>query len=267
MEGITIFFPAHNEEANVKQAIDSILTIAPTLTDDYEVIVVNDGSTDRTEQFARAYVENNGHVRLINHPTNFGYGAALQSGFRNATKDFVFYTDGDLQFDINELPDFWKMRHEADMICGYRVDRKDPFVRIVYAGIYNLLLRVLFDLRMKDVDCAFKLYKRKIFDNIKMEAKGALIDAEVVIRALDQGFSMKERGVHHFPRVAGEQSGGNFKVIMRAGKELVAFLVSMGLRQIVKRAVINLITMPLSNRRGRAARLGTVSPSEPVSRD
>jgi glycosyltransferase involved in cell wall biosynthesis len=229
---ISLFFPCYNEEANVETQTLKSIDVLSSVTDDYEVIIVNDGSKDRTREIADSLVQQYPtEVKVIHHPTNLGYGAALQSGFRAASKNLVFYTDGDGQFDISEMPALLKFIPEFDIVSCYRLNRQDGFMRKVNAFCWGTLGNILFRFGLRDVDCAFKLYKREIFDNIKMQSTGALIDTEILARAKRKGYKIKQVGVHHYPRAAGTQTGAKISVILRAFRELFVLY-----RQIIKDA-------------------------------
>lgn len=217
---ISVFFPCYNEEENVESLVQKTLKVLPRISDDYEVIVVNDGSIDKTAAIVESLANDNPKVRLVNHPINQGYGGALQSGFRAATKEWVFYTDGDGQFDITELPGLLDLIDQADIITCYRIERAEAGIRKLNSWAWSRLVNRLFKLNIRDVDCAFKLYKREIFENIEMYSRGALIDTEILSRAKKAGYTMIQKGVHHYPRRAGTQSGANLRVIFRAFKEL-----------------------------------------------
>ncbi len=217
---ISVFFPCHNEEANVERVTQQALAVLPAISDDYEVIIVNDGSQDRTREIADRLAGENPHIRAVHHEVNRGYGGALQSGFRAATKKLVFYTDGDGQFNMEELPPLLPLMEQWDIVSCYRLDRKDPWIRKLNAWAWTRLVNWMLGLKLRDVDCAFKLYKREIFDRIEMQSQGALIDAEILARAQRAGYTITQRGVHHYPRLAGRQSGASWKVILRAFREL-----------------------------------------------
>jgi len=217
---LTIFFPCHNEEANVERVTGQALEVGRRVSDDLQVIIVDDGSTDRTGQIADRLARENPEVEVVHHSPNRGYGGALQSGFRNARKQFVFYTDGDGQFDIKEIDLLLPLISSYDIVSAYRLNRQDPLTRKINAAAWGWLMRLTLGLRLRDIDCAFKLYRREIFDRIVMKSEGALIDAEVLARAQRKGYTIGQVGVHHYPRLAGEQSGANLKVILRAFKEL-----------------------------------------------
>ena len=222
LAGLTIFLPCHNEEGNVERVVRAALGVAPKVADGYEVIVVDDGSEDRTAEIAEGLAGEDPHVRLVRHPENRGYGGALKSGFQAATKDWVFFTDGDGQFDLGELPKLAGLVQggECDLALGYRVKRADPFIRSINAWLYKLLIRACFGLKVRDIDCAFKLIRRSVLEAVRLEAEGALISAELLIKARKAGFRMREVGVRHYPRQVGEQSGANLGVILRTFKEI-----------------------------------------------
>jgi len=220
MVSLSIFFPCHNEQENVERVTREALATAGRMAADYEVIIVDDGSTDRTGTIADRLAEEEPCVRAVHHPTDQGYGGALQSGFRAASKEWVFYTDGDGQFDINELPPLFEGVEDWDVVTCYRLNRQDSWTRRLNAWGWNKLVNLLFGLHIRDVDCAFKLFRREIFDHIEMRSLGALIDAEILARAHRAGYRITQQGVHHYPRAAGTQSGANFRVIFRAFWEL-----------------------------------------------
>ncbi|HDH58270.1 MAG TPA: glycosyltransferase family 2 protein [Bacteroidetes bacterium] len=217
---LTIFFPCYNEEGNVRRSVEAGIEAAQLVTDDYEIIVVNDGSKDKTGQVADALAAENSRVRVIHHPVNRGYGAALRSGYHNASKDAVFYTDGDLQFDLKEITKLWPLLDDYDVVTGYRIKRMDSFLRKANSFGWTTLTKILFRLPVRDVNCAFKLFRREVIAEMPMESEGALIDAEVFARAKKAGYKITEVGVHHYPRQYGTQTGANPFVIVRAFWEL-----------------------------------------------
>jgi glycosyltransferase involved in cell wall biosynthesis len=218
---ISVFFPCYNEQDNVARTVEQAIRVLQKLTDDFEVIIVNDGSSDSTGQIADEIVTRNNNVKVVHHPTNLGYGAALQSGFGASTKELVFYTDGDGQFDIEELPPLLPLIAQYDIVSCYRINRQDNLIRKINGWAWTKLVCLLFGMKVRDIDCAFKLYKREIFDKINLGSAGALIDAEILARAVRRGYTVTQRGVHHYTRTAGEQTGANIKVILRAFKELL----------------------------------------------
>ena len=220
MVSISVFFPCYNEQENVRRTVEKALDVLEKLNADFEVIIVDDGSSDNTGRIADEIAGSNNKVKVVHHGRNLGYGAALQSGFKAATKELVFYTDGDGQFDINEMPPLLDLMEQYDIVSCYRLNRRDPLIRKINAWCWTRLVCFLFGLKVRDIDCAFKLYKREIFDKIEMSSTGALIDAEILARAAHKGYRITQKGVHHYPRTAGAQTGANIRVILRAFKEL-----------------------------------------------
>ena len=221
-DSISVFFPCYNEQDNVEKTVNAALETLNKLRIDYEIIIVNDGSSDNTAKIADSLAAKNPRIKVIHHRNNLGYGAALQSGFRAAAKNLVFYTDGDGQFDIAELPPLIPLIRKFDIVSCYRINRQDNLIRKINGFCWTRLVCFLFKLKIRDIDCAFKLYKREIFDNMTLTSSGALIDTEILARAAAKGCSITQRPVHHFPRTAGKQTGANPKVILRAFKELFA---------------------------------------------
>lgn len=218
---ITVFFPCYNEQDNVARVAERAIGVLEDLRADYEIIIVDDGSADDTARIADQIAAGHNRVRVIHHDRNLGYGAALRSGFRAATKELVFYTDGDGQFDLAEMPPLLPLMQEYDIVSGYRLNRRDRLVRKVNGWLWTKVNNLVFSLNIRDIDCAFKLYKRAIFDNIEMESTGALIDTEILARATRKGYGITQKGVHHYPRTAGRQTGANLRVVLRAFRELL----------------------------------------------
>lgn len=217
---ISVFFPCYNEQGNITGVVEKALAVLEKLNADFEVIIVDDGSSDSTGKIADELAGGNDRIKVVHHQTNLGYGAALQSGFKAATKELVFYTDGDGQFDINEMPPLLGLMEQYDIVSCYRLNRQDNLMRKINGWCWTRLVCLLFGMKIRDIDCAFKLYKREIFDNIKLVSTGALIDAEILARAVRKGYRVVQQGVHHYPRTAGAQTGANLRVILRAFKEL-----------------------------------------------
>ncbi len=217
---ITVFFPCYNEEANVERTTQAALAALQRLSDDFEIIIVNDGSKDKTGEIADRLAREHPQVRAVHNNPNLGYGGALQRGFREATKPWVFCTDGDGQFDFEEIDRLLPLLDRYDIVSAYRLNRQDSFVRKFNAFGWTSLVNLVFGLWLRDIDCAFKIFPRSLFDRIEMKSMGALIDAEVLARAKRLGYTIGQIGVHHYPRTAGEQSGANLRVILRAFKEL-----------------------------------------------
>ncbi|HOO16116.1 MAG TPA: glycosyltransferase family 2 protein [Phycisphaerae bacterium] len=217
---LTITFPCYNEEANVERVTRAALAVAQKVADDYEIVIVNDGSRDRTGEIADRLAAENPHVRAVHNRPNQGYGGALARGFKEARKNWIFYTDGDGQFDLNELPTILPLLEKYDIVSCYRLNRQDSAMRKLNAWLWSTLVNILFRLRLRDIDCAFKIYPRTFIDQIELWSRGALIDTEMLAKARNLGYSIVQVGVHHYPRTAGQQTGANIKVIARAFKEL-----------------------------------------------
>ncbi len=217
---LSVIFPAYNEEQNIGRAVDSALQVLEKIADNYEVVVVNDGSKDSTEKIVQQIYGHNGFVRLISHSRNIGYGGSLRSGLEAASYDLIFFTDADLQFDLKEILNLLRWIQEYDLVIGYRLKRSDAFMRRFYAWGWGLFIRLLFDLKVKDIDCAFKLFRKEVFDKISVSSLGAFINSEILIRAKRCGFSFKEVPVSHYPRLAGKGSGARLKTIYKAFHEL-----------------------------------------------
>lgn len=223
---LSIILPAHNEKENLPVLTKEISDYMAELAWDYEIIVVNDGSTDGTKEVIDNLQKNDSHVKAVHHPKNRGYGGALRSGFSAATKDWVFFMDSDRQFNIREISKLVEHAENYDMVIGYRKDRQDHLIRKLNAGIFNIVVNMLFGLWIRDIDCAFKLIRREIVSRADLESNGALINTELLVRAKNLGYKIKQIPVTHYPRLSGESSGGNIKVILRAVKEILLFRIT-----------------------------------------
>jgi glycosyltransferase involved in cell wall biosynthesis len=217
---LSVFYPCYNEEANVVRTTEAALKACRRMADDFEIIIVNDGSKDRTAELADELAAKYPEVRAVHNNPNLGYGGALQRGYREASKTWVFYTDGDGQFDFEEIDKLLPLLEEYDAVSAYRLNRKDPLVRKINAFCWTTLVNLVFGMRIRDIDCAFKIFPTELFRQIEMKSMGALIDAEVLARATRLGYRIGQVGVHHYARLEGEQTGANLKVILRAFKEL-----------------------------------------------
>ena len=206
-KSISFVLPAYNEQENIERAATAILEVAETLSlDDYELIIVNDGSSDRTGEIIDGMAAANPRVRPIHQPRNLGYADALKTGFTSARMGLVFYTDSDLQFDVKEVKNFLPASEDYDLVCGFRIYRYDPLTRLFLAWGYNLLARTIFRLRVRDIDCAFKLFRREIFDVIEIRSRKFFVDTEILAKARFYGFKMTEIGVRHYPRAGGSST-------------------------------------------------------------
>ncbi len=217
---LSVFFPCYNEEANVVRTTEEAIKACRQFCSDFEVIIVNDGSKDRTAERADELAAKYEEVRAVHNHPNLGYGGALQRGFAEATKEWIFYTDGDGQFDFQEIGKLIPLLGDCDIVSAYRLDRKDSALRKLNAWCWTTLVNMVFGLWLKDIDCAFKIFPRRLFEQIELQSVGALIDTEVLAKAKYLGYRIAQVGVHHYPRTAGEQTGANIGVSLRAFKEL-----------------------------------------------
>ena len=219
--GISVFFPAYNDAKSIGKLVADALEILPSLADDYEIIVVNDGSTDETGEVLRKLAAQHKEVRVVEHETNKGYGGALQSGFRAATKDLIFYTDGDGQYDVREIVKLYALLNEkTDVINGYKLERGDKMNRKVVGGFYNRLAHLLFSLPVRDVDCDFRLIRRAFSDKIALSSTSGSICVELVYKLNQAGARFRETGVNHYERPFGKSQ---FFTVRRVTKTLYDF--------------------------------------------
>ncbi|MGH2377543.1 MAG: glycosyltransferase family 2 protein [Candidatus Limnocylindria bacterium] len=233
LPSLTFFFPAYDEEANVEAAIREGLATLPRYCDDLELIVVDDGSRDRTGEIADRVAAEDARVRVIHHRPNRGYGGAIRSGLTAATREYVFFSDGDLQFDLDDLARL--LPHAAsDVVIGYREKRADPPKRLFIAWVYNLLIRILFAAPFRDVDCAFKLFRREVFLRVplaRVRSNGAFFSPELLLVLRAAGVRIAQVGVRHFPRRAGEEKGATLRVVLRAMRDLLLLRARLVLRR------------------------------------
>lgn len=232
---ISLVFPAFNEEENIEKAVSTGIEALQRYFAEVEVIVVNDGSTDQTKEILESVVRENDRVTAVHHPNNKGYGAALRSGIYTAKNDLVFFSDADLQFDLREISQLVEWIDDYDIVAGYRAKRADPFHRRLNAWAWNRLVRFTLGLKVRDIDCAFKLFRREVFDVIDLQSIGAMVNTEILALAVKNGMNIMEVPVSHYPRVCGEQTGANIRVIFKAFKELLAMHGKVKLSESVKR--------------------------------
>jgi len=217
---ISVVLPAHNEAENIQITVENCASYLEKNISDYEIVVVNDGSIDDTQKIVEELAFTNSKVVLVNHPVNMGYGSALRSGFDKASCEYIFFMDSDGQFDINDLDRLIPLVSAKDVVIGYREDRADSLVRSLNAWLYGFYIYLTFGLKVSDMDCAFKIFPTKAYQDIRpIKSGGALFSAEFLIKLKRNGFTLKEVPVRHFPRRFGTQSGANIKVIFRMFKE------------------------------------------------
>lgn len=220
---LTFFFPAFNEEENVESTVARALAQVGPLVESLEVLIVDDGSTDRTPQLADALAAADPRVRVVHQP-NRGYGGALRAGFEHATGDLIGFSDGDLQFDLAEmsllLDRLRGSNRPVQAVIGYRKRRRDPFHRVLIAKTYNAIVSLLFGLRVRDVDCAMKLFRREVFVGLPLDAEGPFLSAELLIKLRARGVRMAQVDVTHYPRAAGTNTGASFGKILRTFRDI-----------------------------------------------
>jgi len=220
VKAISFVLPAYNEEGNVLRAVQSVVDVAKRYCSEYEVIVVDDGSTDRTAELVTSAAKDIPELRLVRHAGNRGYGEALKSGLEATRLEWVFFTDADNQFDLDDLRLLLPWTAQADVIVGYRKDRQDPLGRKAGAWVWNRLVRMLFCVPVRDVDCAFKLFRRSTLGDLDIQSGGAMVSTEIMVKLHRAGLAIIELGVTHLPRTAGKAHGANPRVVGRALVEL-----------------------------------------------
>jgi glycosyltransferase involved in cell wall biosynthesis len=209
--GLSAFFPAYQDWGTIASQVLLVSRVLRELTDDWEVIVVNDGSADHTGEVLQELQKVCPNLRVVTHPTNRGYGGALRSGFAAATKEWIFYTDGDAQYDVRELRLLWEAREASDLVNGFKIARSDPLHRIVIGGLYHRLVKLAFGLEARDVDCDFRLIRRSVFDTIRLTRDTGLICVELVTKIEKCGFRSRYVPVHHYHRMHGRSQFFNFR--------------------------------------------------------
>jgi glycosyltransferase involved in cell wall biosynthesis len=220
--GLSVFFPAYNDSGTIASMVIRAVQAASTVTDDFEVIVVDDGSTDATAAIVDELAARYPRVRVVHHARNRGYGGALQTGFRSASKDLIFYTDGDAQYDPGELTVLWaQMTDDADLVNGYKISRSDPLHRIVIGRLYHHIVATLFGLTVRDVDCDFRLMRRSIFERIDLEKTSGVICLEMMKKITDARFRIVEVPVHHYHRAFGKSQFFNVRRIFKTGIDVM----------------------------------------------
>lgn len=213
---LSLVLPAHNEADNIEAVVSRGISVLPKIVSDFEIIVVDDGSLDCTPEITDRLALTNAQVKAIHHDVNRGYGAALTSGFQEATGDLIMFMDADRQFDIADITALVPYVPHYDIVAGYRIKRQDPLYRRAYGKMFGIAVWTLFRIHMRDVDCAFKIYRSDLLKNSTLTAPGALINTEMLARSRRGGATIAQVGVRHYPRLAGQSSGGSPKVVLRA---------------------------------------------------
>jgi glycosyltransferase involved in cell wall biosynthesis len=219
MKSISIVFPAYNEEENLEYVLQDALKVSKDLKIPFEIIVVNDGSSDNTKEYVENLQKKNKNLVLINHEINKGYGQTLLDGFRASKNEWIFFSDSDRQFDLSEINKLQPYTDNADLVIGYRKNRKDNGFRKLNAYLFKLTARMIFNLKFKDIDCAFKLIKKEVIDGIELNSSSALINTELLHKSSKKNYKIVEVPVTHHPRVRGKATGANPIVIGRAIRE------------------------------------------------
>ena len=222
MPGISVFFPAFNDGGTIASMVILASATLKKVTDDFEIIVVDDGSVDSTADVLQELQKNLTHLKVVHHGANMGYGAALITGFSNCCKEYIFYTDGDAQYDVRELPLLLaEMKDGIDWVNGYKIVRSDPLHRKILGRIYHWIAKIVFDLKLRDVDCDFRLIRRSVFERVALESTDGVICVEMIKKFQDIGFRVKEVPVHHYFRAYGKSQFFNFPRIFRIANHLI----------------------------------------------
>lgn len=221
IRSISLVLPSHNEEGNIEPVVRAGLEVLPTVADDYEILIVDDGSRDRTSEIADRLMARDTHVRVIHHPKNRGYGHAWRTGIDAARGDWIFFMDSDRQFDVVDVRKLALNADGYDIVTGYRIARRDPYYRFVVGSCFNVLVKALFNVHLRDIDCGFKMFRSSLLKAMVLESPGALINTEIHAKANMAGARLLEVGINHYPRTVGRQSGTKPKVMLRALWEIV----------------------------------------------
>lgn len=225
---LSIFFPFWNEEDNIERVVTSAIPVAKKLARKWEMLLIDDGSSDNTVKIANSLAKQHPNIRVIPHSPNRGYGAALKSGFAHALYDYVVFTDGDGQFDFSEISKFLEKIDAVDIVIGFRKKRHDHPFRHLLMNLLKVWDFVFFGFYYRDIDCGFKLFQKDAIEKLlPLKSEGAMITTEILAKARKKGLKIAEVEVSHYPRKFGDQSGGNFRVIFRAVRESIMLWFDM----------------------------------------
>ena len=255
--GLSVFLPAYNDSGTIASLVITSLKTAERLTSDFEIIIVNDGSADATAEIADELARQYPQVRVVHHEKNRGYGGALRTGFASATRELIFYTDGDAQYDPAEMESLWAAFNDGvDLVNGYKISRSDPLHRIVIGRLYHHTVKILFGLKVRDVDCDFRLMRREIFDRVVLEKNSGVICLEMMKKIQDAGFRIAEVPVHHYHRAFGKSQFFNFRRLFRTGVDVMKLWMALVVRGEHERrspAAVTPAPAPAPPRRGDGA--------------
>ena len=224
IDSLSVFFPAYNEERNLKKTVEMAIKVVKNIAVDWEIIIVNDGSNDKTEDIAQELKNEEGRIKIVTHKKNKGYGEALKSGFYNSKYAWIATTDADGQFDFSEITKLIdKAKKGYDVVIGFRINRQDSLIRKINGLGWTWLSNLILGINVHDVDCSFKLVKKEVIDKISHleSTRGGMISPELLAKAKKSGFKIAEVGVHHYPRIHGSQTGANIDVIIKSFVDLI----------------------------------------------
>ncbi|OGM22944.1 hypothetical protein A2961_00325 [Candidatus Woesebacteria bacterium RIFCSPLOWO2_01_FULL_39_21] len=224
IDSLSVFFPAYNEERNLKETVEMAIKVVKNIAVNWEVIIVNDGSNDKTKDIAQELKNEEGRIKIVTHKKNKGYGEALKSGFYNSKYAWIATTDADGQFDFSEIIKLIdKAKKGYDVVIGFRINRQDSLIRKINGLGWTWLSNLLLGINVHDVDCSFKLVKKEVIDKISHleSTRGGMISPELLAKAKKSGFKIAEVGVHHYPRIHGSQTGANINVIIKSFVDLI----------------------------------------------
>lgn len=225
-KSLSLFLPVYNEEKIIDNTISAILKVVEPLIDDYEILIINDGSTDSSKEKILSWMKKCERIKLIEHKTNLGYGSALREGFKNAKKGLILYTDADLPEDLNEIKKVLPLTEVYDLVIGYRVNREYTPRRFIYSKIYNLLLRILLNVKVRDGNCSFKCIRKEVIKKINLTAKSVFIDGELLAEAVRNNFTIKQIPLTYIPRRYGKSNFGSLKSAIFTMRELLSYWVT-----------------------------------------
>ncbi|MDD5130593.1 MAG: glycosyltransferase family 2 protein [Candidatus Omnitrophica bacterium] len=220
---LSVFIPVFNEEKIIDNNLPVILAEVEKIARDFEILIIDDGSTDHSGERLKAWAAKCNKIRILQHPKNLGYGAALRSGFSNAQKELIFYTDMDLPADLSNLQKAIPLMEVKDLVIGYRTDRQDTFRRMIYFKVYKFLLKLLFGLEAKDINFSFKCIRKKVLEKVNLSARTGFIDGELLINSIENGFTLQEIPIIYRPRKCGNSNFDSFKAAWNTAKEILLY--------------------------------------------